>query len=296
MSLLMLVFSIVSTMAQTAAAPGKNVKWQTFSSKNEFSIAMPESTKGFTEDNDYFLGRGMNNRVSKRIVMSVLINGTTLITEVYEGDVRDVRDELIKRLSTKASTYDLVKAQDVDGVSLKLFQRKQDKLFSIQQFVLFKKRLYVLQAHAGSEKDLILEQFKRSLALSVGGKNILPNLSSGEDEQSAIKPPDIIIDSSRLPDDSVVLSGKPDREMIMLYKPLPRYTSEARQAGATGEVILNVLFSASGKVTKIKFESGELAFRESSVSAAERILFVPAEKDGKLVSVWKKISYSFAIF
>ncbi len=294
--LIILTLFCGANFAQEMPLPEKRlVEWQVFSNKNEFVIAMPEGVKGFTENNDFTLGRGPGNRVTKRILTSFSANGAVLITEVFEGDVRDVRNELIKRITGTQIPYVLANQRDYGDISLSTYNKNGERLFSIQQFVLFKKRLYVVQAHAESERNIVVDGFLRSLRITSGDKAVTPNLPPGGDPQIAFRPPALIIDVVSV-DDTAVYEGKPDRDVIFLYKPRPQYTSEARRARASGEVKLKVLFSASGNIIKSEVETGELALTESAKAAAEQILFIPAEKDGKRVSVWKKISYSFSTY
>lgn len=294
-SISMLFTGVLPLAAQPASTiASDSVKWQTLNSKDEFSVAMPEGSKGFTEDNEYSVGQA-RHRVTKRIFAYRNINGTALISEMFEGDVRGVKDELVSRLNQGRSPYELSKNQDLDGVSIGLYSRRQDRLFSVQQFILFKKRLYVIQAHATDQNNSILHQYLRSLGIVAGGKSVMPNLSPGDDVKIAAKPPDIAV-SPLTASDAEPLNGKPDRDVIFLHRPRPRSTSDARAARATGEVQLRVLFSASGKIAKIEVESGPPILRDSAILATEQILFIPAEKDGKAVSVWKKVSYSFSTY
>lgn len=68
----------------------------------------------------------------------------------------------------------------------------------------------------------------------------------------------------------------------ILSKPTPLYTEEARAKKIEGEVLLEVVFEASGKlrVTKIVRGLGH-GLDESAIHAAEQIRFKPALKDGQ---------------
>lgn len=70
-----------------------------------------------------------------------------------------------------------------------------------------------------------------------------------------------------------------------------------RQSRLSGSVKLSGLFSSSGKITKVEVVSnpgGELT--KLAIKAAEQIQFLPAEKDGKLISTYKFIEYSFSTY
>ncbi|MDQ3907715.1 MAG: TonB family protein [Acidobacteriota bacterium] len=84
------------------------------------------------------------------------------------------------------------------------------------------------------------------------------------------------------------------RKAVVLAKPDPLYTDEARLRGTTGEVRLRVLLDSSGAVTKIEpLMTLPDGLTESAVDAARRINFTPAEIDGRPVSQFVTISYSF---
>ena len=271
----------------------QSVKWRTVASKTEFSVAMPDGIKSYAEDNEYFVGKN-RSRVSKRVFIFTSINGAALLTELIEGDVKGVRDTLASQLQTSKPGYELKKSQTIGDVSIDTYSRQKDKLFSLQQFVLFKNRLYILQAHSVDENSLIVSQYFRSLAVSEADKTAMPNIGPNDDVKLALGPPDIVLLPQSKLDEPI--DEKPDRDVVIVHKPRPRYTSELRRSGATGAVAVKVLFSAAGTVEKIEFKSGKFEFFEVVKAAAENILFMPAEKSGRLVPVWKTLEYHFDIF
>ena len=290
------VFALVAFIATASAQTKPNeqtVKWQTYASKSEFSVAMPAGTTGFSEDKDYFMGKS-RSVVKKRVFLYRSINGAVLLNEMIEGDVKGVRDELISQLGRTKPGFELAKSQTLDGISMDLYTRKKDRLSSMQQFVLFKNRLYVLQAHSIDENNPIVANFFRSLAINIGNKTSMPNVSPTDDLKAALNPSDVVENALDAITDPPV--SKPDRDAMVLYKPRPQYSADVRRAGITGEIVLNVLLSAKGKVEKVEFKSGQIAFREGATAAASNVLFIPAEKDGHPVSVWKMFSYSFLIY
>jgi TonB family protein len=69
--------------------------------------------------------------------------------------------------------------------------------------------------------------------------------------------------------------------IVVLAKPLPAYTAEARQLKIQGDVTLQVRFEASGQVEVLRVISGlGHGLDEQARLAAERIRFKPATKDG----------------
>jgi TonB family protein len=66
------------------------------------------------------------------------------------------------------------------------------------------------------------------------------------------------------------------------FKPRPVYTEEGRQLKIEGEVLLDVVFSATGQIRIVKVVRGlGHGLDESAVRAAEKIRFKPALRDGQ---------------
>jgi TonB family protein len=83
----------------------------------------------------------------------------------------------------------------------------------------------------------------------------------------------------------------------VLSKPEPVYTEQARNAGISGTVILRAVFSATGTVEHILvIRSLPGGLTESAIQAAKKIRFMPATKDGKLVSMFMELQYNFSVF
>jgi TonB family protein len=68
----------------------------------------------------------------------------------------------------------------------------------------------------------------------------------------------------------------------ILSKPIPIYTDEARAKRIEGEVLLEVVFEASGKLHVVRIVQGlGHGLDDSAVHAAEQIRFKPALRDGQ---------------
>ena len=85
---------------------------------------------------------------------------------------------------------------------------------------------------------------------------------------------------STIPHTSTVASKTIPAEI--LSKPTPVYTEEARSQKIEGEVLLEVVFGASGKIQVLKVVRGlGHGLDDAAVRAAEQIRFKPALKDGQ---------------
>ncbi len=83
----------------------------------------------------------------------------------------------------------------------------------------------------------------------------------------------------------------------ILSKPEPTYTEDARKNQITGTVVLKAVFSSSGQVTSIRTINGlPYGLTERAIAAARNIKFVPATKDGRQVSMWFQLEYSFNLY
>jgi TonB family protein len=82
----------------------------------------------------------------------------------------------------------------------------------------------------------------------------------------------------------------------VLAKPTPAYTEEARRLKIEGEVLLQVVFLASGQVQVVKVVRGlGHGLDESAVNAAGKIRFKPAQRAGQSVDYTATIHIVFQI-
>ncbi len=83
----------------------------------------------------------------------------------------------------------------------------------------------------------------------------------------------------------------------IVMKPRANYTDQARENQTQGKVVLRVTFSADGGIGSISVVSGlQDGLTEQAILAAQKILFIPAQKNGVRISVTKAVEYSFTIY
>ncbi len=84
--------------------------------------------------------------------------------------------------------------------------------------------------------------------------------------------------------------------IIVLTKPLPEYTADAREAHIQGDVTLEVRFTAEGRVEVLRVVSGlGHGLDEQARLAAGRIRFKPATRDGKAIDQVSVIHVAFQL-
>jgi len=83
-------------------------------------------------------------------------------------------------------------------------------------------------------------------------------------------------------------------QVEILYKPKPVYTDEARRLNIEGEVLLEVVFGANGDlhVNRVVRGLGH-GLDEAAVSAANRIKFKPAQRNGSPVDSLSIVHVTF---
>ena len=87
------------------------------------------------------------------------------------------------------------------------------------------------------------------------------------------------------------------RKAVIVFKPEPGYTEEARRNDITGVVRLRAVLTPAGEVTNISVVKGlPDGLTQRAIAAARHILFFPAEKDGRTVSQYVVLEYNFNIY
>ncbi|HVF66688.1 MAG TPA: energy transducer TonB, partial [Pyrinomonadaceae bacterium] len=88
-----------------------------------------------------------------------------------------------------------------------------------------------------------------------------------------------------------------DTRAVLTYRPAPRFPREARLDNQLNTVRLRAVLGADGEVRHPLVVSGsESDFLESSVEAAKGTKFKPAVKDGRPVSQFVTLEFSFKTF
>jgi len=198
----------------------------------------------------------------------------------------------------KASVEQLLSAQGLqpateqmvnrDGVIGKQFTSSLPVGGVIQVFAT-KKHFYRIQAIGATAADARVQHFFSTLRF---GKKEGIEVSDGPG--TPFEPVD---GSVVVPVDSVFTGKQVDRRIVLLQKPEPSYTEQARQEQITGTVVLKVVFSANGSVVNIDVKAGLMhGLTEKTIEAAKKIKFIPAVKDGKFVSVWMQLEYNFNLY
>jgi TonB family protein len=105
------------------------------------------------------------------------------------------------------------------------------------------------------------------------------------------------IDLESNPGPPIFTGKEATQKARVVSKPEPQYTEAARLAGVTGTVVLRAVFSAEGEVKHILITRAlGYGLTTQSVSAARKIRFTPAMKDGTPVSMHIQLEYNFNLY
>lgn len=243
-----------------------------------------------TGDENYYLGSpSSSSLVEKQLKAARYINGVVLMMEYYEGNAQSIQKALQEREKLQPE-----KVEEINGFTVTRYATKFDKFYRKTQHFQFKDRVYVVKGVAKAENDMLLNAYFESVRLINGNDVVAPNAPQGAKATSL---PKLFEQETPRLDDSMTVSSKElDREPIILKAQRPRFSFESRQGLGAIRVKLKVLYSSSGKVTDVEvLEITSKRVEREAVETAKNTVFIPAEKDGKLVSVYKIIEYSYGV-
>lgn len=93
------------------------------------------------------------------------------------------------------------------------------------------------------------------------------------------------------------LAKEENQVLMIIVKPKPRYTDEARRANIRGTVTLRITFLENGGIGSITPVS-ELSdgLTEQAIIAAKKMVFLPQKTGNQTQTVVKTVQYSFSIY
>lgn len=219
--------------------------------------------------------------VKTRLIISRHIGGAVLLLTFYEGDVEQIQKNL-------SITQSLNQDRDlkVEGFSVKNFSGTSgDSNVRIQHF-LIGDRLYVLEAISTQQPDRVAKGFFESVRLTGQSGMLAPNAPAGAAKTTlpGLKENEVLTDDSQ-----AISMIDADRRPVILRMPRLSFTQEMREGLLINfKVKFKVLYSASGKVSKVEVLSGGTPLlRRALIESISKTVFIPAEKGGKTVPVYQ---------
>jgi len=284
----MLLLVVIDALAQSAGMAPPPSEWQRFRVRGEeFTIALP--TVPAMTTNKYPVWSAIKQERTERF-LGVYADG--VVYTIYSDDLEPQKSlkSSLKGPNMPAQGWEPATEQIVnrDGVTGKQFTSSH-ALGGVIQVFATKKHFYRIQAFGATAADPRVQHFFSSLSFV---KKDGIEVSDGVG-----RPLEPVDGSVKIPADSVFTGKQVDRRIVLLQKPEPSYTEQARQAQITGTVVLKTVFSANGSVVNIDVKQGLMfGLTERSIEAAKKIKFIPASKDGKFVPQAITLEYNFNLY
>jgi TonB family protein len=135
----------------------------------------------------------------------------------------------------------------------------------------------------------------KELSLSTPRARPEPNKQSSPTTPAQSDPAQLVLltSSDHIQPEPMKTSLRP----TILYKEKAKYTEVARRQYIRGTVVLNVIFFADGQIGSMRVVRGlPYGLTVQALTAAEKIRFEPALKDGQPVSVRGNLEFSFNLY
>jgi TonB family protein len=270
-------------------AQGKPVKWELLKgNNNELSVFMPEGNITIVDKDLYLGGSPKPAHIKTRLKIVRQLNGIVLLMTYYEGDARNFGTWL--EGSTKAT---LESTNAINEFQVKRFvERRANAIHRFHHF-LSKDRLYVLESYSTPDGERVVKGFFESVRLMNGSGIVAPNAPPGAAKTAL---PNLIErEMERLDDSQAITAEAVDQQAVILRMPRIAITPDMRLDQKEFQISAKILLSSSGKVTDVsivKSSAGPIINREI-VESMKKLMFVPAVKDGRLVSSYYTQEYSF---
>jgi TonB family protein len=283
-----LLLAVIEAPAQQASVTSPTSDWKRYTVRNEdFSITLPVLPAMATNE---LPRHDVRSRERWLRQLGAYADGIVYTVFIVDGGDPAAALKLSSEGLLPKQEWDPVTEQTVtcDGFTGKQYKSTNPLGGTVQVFATTK-RFYRLQAFGATVSDPRVQYFFSSLVL---GKNEGIEVSDGPGEPVAP-----VADAIRTPGQYRLTGRQGERKVLILMRPEPTYTQQAKQHNITGTVVLKAVFSSDGSVTNIKVMS-ELpdGLTERAVEAAQKIKFMPAEKDGRFVSMYMQLEYNFNLY
>ena len=309
--LLLLTSSIVG-QAQENSPDGVSTQWTRIkSSDGEFSIEIPNNLVYFYDEDGFI--------ISPPDKKSQLYTDMQLLNSSIDKTFMSV--EMYKISSQKGALANLIEQDGLKTSKIlgdqKDFIAKQAELNSppwpasdgtaeiscIVQYFASATHLYVVTVSNRGEKTAAAERFLASVRLQKSGPDN-PDVNNATD-LSRLKPLSI---GNLISTDSALNKGPAKKDEtgpppakkpqpIVLVRPTPTFTTSARKKGITGTMRVRVGFSRTGAVSKVVILSLlPEGLDKNCFFAAMRMKFIPAEREGSTITIFKVVEYNFNFY
>ena len=285
MKRILLATALWILVASAAIAQPANGPWKRYTVKGEeFSVILPTLPAMTTRKP--MVERFATERRER--VLGAYADGVAFAISCFENPGRrETLDQFIEQEIFTHSGWDRSSEQElkVNGFNGKQYL-SPNKVPGTMQLFSTSNNVYRFQAFGATADDPRVKQFFSSIML---GKK-----TAGTEVSDGIGIP---YDPDTEPLTNALQNKDVDRKAVIVMRPEPAYTDEARKNMLTGAVILKAILTAKGNVEGIRVASGlPYGLSEKAIEAAKKLKFIPALKDGKFVPSWVQIEYHFNLY
>jgi len=247
---------------------------------DEFSVSLPSMPEMKTSKD--FRPQIQKERSGRHL--RTLLDGIKYGVDVLENPAGQSLEDFIAEYKA-ARDFDTSSAVNitVDGIAGKEYTSQVEPPERAQFFVT-ERRFYRFVTIGGGTDNKAVQQFFSSIKLGKDADGVKVDVGPGMPLELETG-------------ERIYSVREVDQRVRFIDRPAPVYPEEARRNGGRPLVILQAVFSASGKVVDIKvIRPGQYGLTEACVAATKNIKFVPAVKDGKNVSMYMRLEYNFVSF
>jgi TonB family protein len=281
-------------VAFSLASIQEELKWDMYVPRGEeFSVLLPETPSlafkwRFDKKTDDRYKERVYGAYSDGIAYVIISENKPRRAKKLDTFISEFRENLPdhKSLGPSILTFD-------HEITLNNFSGKRYRITfyngveGIVDFYLTSKHVYIVELVGGNESNPSIQRFLKSFSLE---ENVL-----GKHEKHL--PPALAAPNQGEPASPIFSSKEVTRPALVISRPEPFYTEEARQNQVMGTVVMRVVLTSSGKISNIQVIQGlKNGLTEKAVEAASKVMFIPAMKDGRFVSQYIQIEYNFNLY
>jgi TonB family protein len=287
--ILISIFFLILVMPGVMAQAQTETAWKRYTVKGEtFSVIFPTVPAMHTYQ------KVVNPLWPQRVhrLLGAYADGLVYTVSCSENPKRQLLEDFIEQEIFTHSTFDRTSQKDLKRNGFKGLQYfAPDKVPGTVQIYSAGNNFYRFQVFGAPTDDARVQQYFSSIVLGKSSSGIEVSDGFGVPYKSD---PKTQIEQNNA---KLFVGREVDRKAVLVIKPEPSYTDEARQNRITGTVVLKVVFTSDGNVTNIRTAAGlPYGLTENAIEAAKKIKFVPAAKDGKFVSMWMQLEYNFNLY
>jgi hypothetical protein len=290
------ILFVIAISSQAVAQPPK--AWTGIEdSVGKISFEIPEDFV-FDKDGDRISLYGYANGASLNVIFDTLKNPKKTVKNYNFPSAKDTKVE-----KTEIGDFAIRKliTDSADGYSVTIYAGSSNAYFAVTGSAETKDNPAILQLMNSLNLDGVYMNGNPNKAVPVSLKHFkIDKLTPSPEVITALSKPDnpnTTVKYQMVREENVIKYSRYSRGLIILRKPRPGYTEDARMKGIQGTVRAKVDFLKTGEIGEIVVDYYlDGALSQKVGEAIKKIKFIPAEVDGKPIDVKRIVTYSFSLY